>query len=137
MYEREPLPRIPDVRPVQRPQRAGATAPMLRPSGAGAVSGADGAPSPAEQAKQRQAQKATDPKAMEQALRQLSDFAQNFQRSLQFSVDKASGQTVVRVLDATTKEVIRQIPSEEFLAIAERLRQQSETGSGMLVQESV
>lgn len=74
---------------------------------------------------------------MEQALRQLSDFAQNFQRSLQFSVDKASGQTVVRVLDATTKEVIRQIPSEEFLAIAERLRQQSEMGSGMLVQESV
>ena len=110
---------------------------MLRPSGAGTASGADGAPSPAEQAKQRQAQQAADPKAMEQALRQLSDFAQNFQRSLQFSVDKASGQTVVRVLDATTKEVIRQIPSEEFLAIAERLRQQSEMGSGMLVQESV
>ena len=135
MNEREPLPRIPDVRPVQRPARAGAAAPTPRPFGAAAISGAEG--TPIEQAEQRQARKAADPKAMEQALRQLTDFAQNFQRSLQFSVDKASGQTVVRVLDATTKEVIRQIPSEEFLAIAERIRQQAEVGSGLLVKESV
>lgn len=42
-------------------------------------------------------------------------------QSLQFSIDEATGKTVVRVVDASTQEVIRQIPSEEVLAIARAL----------------
>ena len=138
MYEREPLPRIPDIRPVQRPQRPGAAAPVLRPVGAGAAASSEAAAAAsADPAEARKAPQASNPRAVEQAVQQLNQFAQNFQRSLQFSVDKASGETVVRVLDANTKEVIRQIPSEEFLAIAERLRQQSEASAGVLVQASV
>ena len=41
--------------------------------------------------------------------------------NLQFSVDQESGQTIVRVVDVETKDVIRQIPNEEALAIAKSL----------------
>lgn len=40
---------------------------------------------------------------------------------LHFSIDDATGKTVVRVTDAQTGEMIRQIPSEELLAIAQSL----------------
>jgi flagellar protein FlaG len=43
------------------------------------------------------------------------------QASLEFSVDDESGRTVVKVVDAQTKELIRQIPSEEVLAVARNL----------------
>ncbi len=42
-------------------------------------------------------------------------------QSLQFSVDEELGRTVVRVTDAITNEVIRQIPSEEAIAISKAL----------------
>lgn len=38
--------------------------------------------------------------------------------NLQFSIDEDSGRTIVRVIDTSTKEVIRQIPSEELLDIS-------------------
>ncbi|MDB5799880.1 MAG: hypothetical protein JWL63_819 [Rhodocyclales bacterium] len=38
-------------------------------------------------------------------------------RNLQFSIDDATGRSVVKVVDAVTNEVIRQMPSEELLAI--------------------
>lgn len=41
--------------------------------------------------------------------------------SLQFSVDEATGKTVVKITDATTGETIRQIPAEELLRIARSL----------------
>ncbi len=51
----------------------------------------------------------------------LNDFVQSSQRSLRFRVDDPSGRTVITVLDANTDEVIREIPSEEALRLAERL----------------
>jgi flagellar protein FlaG len=52
---------------------------------------------------------------------QISDFVQNFQRDLVFSIDKDSERLVVKVVDSETQEVIRQIPSEEMLRIAKNL----------------
>lgn len=40
---------------------------------------------------------------------------------LQFSMDEDSGRPVVRVIDTTTQEVIRQIPGEEVLRMAKEL----------------
>jgi len=42
-------------------------------------------------------------------------------RNLEFSVGGAEGDVVVRVVDQQTKEVLRQIPSEEALEIAKSL----------------
>lgn len=54
------------------------------------------------------------------AVRNLNDFVQNSRRELNFSVDDQTGRTVVKVIDHETKEVIRQIPAEEVLAVARR-----------------
>lgn len=53
-----------------------------------------------------------------QAVSRLEDYVQNVQRDLQFSIDKETGDTVISVFDAETKELIRQIPSEELRRIA-------------------
>lgn len=58
---------------------------------------------------------------VEQAVSQVNEFVQNLNRDLQFTVDEDSGRTVIKVLDAETKEVIRQIPPEELLRIANHL----------------
>ena len=61
---------------------------------------------------------------LQQAVTQMNDHVQNLQRSLQFTVDELSGKDVVTVRDIETEEVIRQIPSEEALALARRLAEQ-------------
>lgn len=38
--------------------------------------------------------------------------------NIQFSVDRASGKTIVRVTDAQTQQLIRQIPSPEMIELA-------------------
>jgi len=58
---------------------------------------------------------------VESAISRISDFVQNYQRDLQFSIDKESDRLVVKVVDSETQEVIRQIPSEETLRILEHL----------------
>ncbi|EHJ05413.1 flagellar protein FlaG [Marinobacter manganoxydans] len=60
---------------------------------------------------------------LDDAVRQLNDFVQNVQRDLQFEVDNDLGQTIVKVVDQSTKEVIRQIPDELALRLAENLQQ--------------
>jgi flagellar protein FlaG len=49
--------------------------------------------------------------------------------SLRFRVDPEAGRVVVSVVDAETGDVLRQIPSEEALAIAQSL---ADTGSGIV-----
>ncbi len=59
--------------------------------------------------------------------------------NLEFSIDDTTGQTVVKVVDSSTKEVIRQIPSEEMLAIAQTLASEGEgekAGKGILLRNS-
>jgi len=53
-------------------------------------------------------------------------------RNLQFSIDKDTGETVVKVVDATSGETIRQIPSEEMLAIAKAFKALEKTGEEKL-----
>ncbi len=55
---------------------------------------------------------------LERALRKLNETMAAAQRNLSFRIDKGSGRTVITVVDAATKEVIRQIPSEEVLAVS-------------------
>jgi flagellar protein FlaG len=61
---------------------------------------------------------------------QLESYLQSIGRSLQFSIDSDSGRTVVSVKDMATGDVIRQIPSEEALRLAQALGQPG--GSALL-----
>jgi flagellar protein FlaG len=52
-------------------------------------------------------------------------------QSLEFSIDEDSKRTVVKVIDVATKEVLRQMPSEEALRIAKSL----DKASGLLIRQ--
>ena len=58
---------------------------------------------------------------VETAVSSIQAFAQSIQRNLNFSLDDSSGRVVVKVTDSVFGEVIRQIPSEEALRLAESL----------------
>lgn len=58
---------------------------------------------------------------LQQAVEQMRQAIQARNNNLQFSVDKETGKTVVRVVDAQNGETIRQIPSEEALALSKSL----------------
>jgi len=58
------------------------------------------------------------------------------QRNLQFKVDGETNQVVVSVVDRKSGEVLRQIPSEEVLALAKRLKElDGEQGQGVFLKE--
>ena len=63
---------------------------------------------------------ATDIKEkLEDSVNRLNDLVQTVSRDLQFSIDDTSGETVITVLDSSTEKVIRQIPSEEVMALSQ------------------
>jgi flagellar protein FlaG len=47
-------------------------------------------------------------------------------RKLEFSTAQESGRTVVKVIDKESEDVIRQIPSEEFIRVADKINDLSE-----------
>lgn len=79
-----------------------------------------------------QAQKAEATRdQLQEAVQRVNDFVQPFNNGLQFSLDDDTGKTIVKVIDKTTDEVIRQFPSEEMLNIAKAL----DTMKGLLIQQ--
>lgn len=62
-----------------------------------------------------------NPSKLTQVATELSDMMSMMRKGLAFKVDETSGQAVVTVLDKDTGDVIRQMPSEEALALAEKL----------------
>jgi flagellar protein FlaG len=62
----------------------------------------------------------------------LGNLVRSLHRELRFTVDKESGETVIKVVDKETDEVIRQIPSQEFM----ELRQRLEDTAGIIFQDS-
>ena len=67
----------------------------------------------------------------------FSDFLQQAQPDLVFQVDRATNEPYFKVVDAKTRKVIRQVPSEEVLAMAHKLRELAHTmdPSGVLVDQ--
>lgn len=74
---------------------------------------------------------AVDPAKLAEAIAAVQRFVQNTTENLNFSVDKTTGKTVVQLVNADTGEVLRQIPSEEMLSIAQALGQMQ----GLLLRE--
>lgn len=62
------------------------------------------------------------------------------QRSLSFSIDDVSGRSVIKVVDFETDELIKQIPSEELLKVAQdikRLQEEMGQSIGLLIDNKV
>lgn len=69
---------------------------------------------------------------LQAAVSKLNDYVQNMRRTLSFSIEESTGRTVIKVYDAETEELIRQIPPEETMKLAEQISDQS---SSLLIQE--
>jgi flagellar protein FlaG len=76
------------------------------------------AQSPSSQPQQPVADRAQVEEAVAKVKRQVQQVSIN---SLDFAVDDSTGKVLVRITDRATGELIRQIPSEELLDIAQSL----------------
>ena len=56
--------------------------------------------------------------AVDQAAKHIESFVKSVGRSLDFSVDSRTGQSVLRVVNPDSGEVVRQLPAEETLRVA-------------------
>ncbi|MBL0679413.1 flagellar protein FlaG [Aeromonas dhakensis] len=59
---------------------------------------------------------------IENEVQNLQEFSKLQGWTVNFSVEKDLDQVVIKVVDAETKSMIRQIPSEELLAISKRIK---------------
>ena len=66
---------------------------------------------------------------IESVTRQIDSFLRSMNKSLQFRLDESTGRMIVSICDSETGEVIRQVPGEEALRIAQDLENRL---SGML-----
>jgi flagellar protein FlaG len=69
-----------------------------------------------------------------QAVSKLNKSPQAQSQGLEFSIDNDSKRTIVKVVDQTTKEVLRQIPSPEALEIAKSL--EAGENKGFLIKQT-
>jgi len=70
---------------------------------------------------------------LEKVAQQLQDFMGDMNRSLQFQVDEDSGRDVIKILDKTSGDVIKQYPSEEVLSLVSKLSE----SAGILIDQTV
>lgn len=73
------------------------------------------------------------PESVADAVKAVSEFVGNINSNLKFNVDDETGQTIIKVVDSTTNEVIKQIPSEDMVAIAKAM----DKLKGILVHQKV
>lgn len=67
--------------------------------------------------------KDSDPERLKHAVKEIEKFVQSMKRNLDFSIDEKSGRVVVKVIASDTGEVVRQIPTEEALKLADSLNE--------------
>lgn len=70
---------------------------------------------------------------LEKVAQQLQEFMGEMNRTLQFQVDEDSGRDVIKILDKTSGDVIKQYPSEEVLSLVSKLSE----SAGILIDQTV
>lgn len=69
------------------------------------------------------------------AVKHIESYMQSMKRELNFSIDKESGKTVVKVIDSQSEKVIRQMPTEEFLKLSHSIQESPEQNmTGVLME---
>ena len=64
-----------------------------------------------------------DKAEIEDTVKKLNIAVEQLQKGLNFSIDEKSGGFVIRIVDQSTDETIRQIPSEDMLKIYQRMKE--------------
>lgn len=79
------------------------------------------------------AQQQSKSAAVQAAVSQLQDYLASSNRAIEYRTDGATGLTVVTVSDPETGDVIRQIPNEEVLRLAQALNDSTAKGANALL----
>ncbi|MBM0416323.1 flagellin [Aeromonas veronii] len=84
-----------------------------------------------EQPKGTELQQVQSQADIEEQVQNLQEFGKLQGWTVNFSMEQESGQMVIKVMDSDTRSVIRQIPTEELIAIHKRIQalQQGEAGA--------
>lgn len=104
----------------QQLSKDGDTAAIVKPETLKAVSGAKEAEEK-EQAKNKTDQQVFSQSDLADAIKKLNDTVKLYKGDLQFTVDDDTQMQIVKVVDKSSKEVIRQIPSPEVIRIAKAI----------------
>ncbi|WP_246624942.1 flagellar protein FlaG [Oceanobacter mangrovi] len=64
---------------------------------------------------------AVNAEQVQEAVSRINEYVQQSERSLEFRLDEHSGKTIIRVYDKSSEELIRQIPSELAVELAQKL----------------
>ena len=118
------------VSAVQRPASAGENGQAGKLESLGRANAGGALPDTGKALPHERANQVVNDEQLREAVNQINDFVQTVQRDLSFSVDEDSGRSVIRVIDSDSGETIRQIPSEEVLALASYLDGYSQGVSG-------
>jgi len=62
-------------------------------------------------------------KVTDEVVNELNEAILGVRRELKFSIDKDSGRAIVQVLDSETGDMIRQLPSDELLAVSRHIQE--------------
>lgn len=73
---------------------------------------------------------------LENMVSEINKYLQTVQRDLEFTVHEGSGRTIIKVLDSETKEVIREIPPERVVEMAEAFKERGDLGSMGVAEEA-
>ncbi|MCG8617993.1 MAG: flagellar protein FlaG [Desulfobacterales bacterium] len=74
-----------------------------------------------ESSKEKTAPESISAKEVEEVLEAFQDLSETIQTKLSFSVDDNNNEIVVKVFDRESNELIRQFPSEEMLALQDKM----------------
>lgn len=74
---------------------------------------------------------------VQQAVNTLNQSSSFLNRDLTFSVDQSTHDTVVKVVEAQTGQVITQIPSKQAMAIAQAISALPQKAAGVLLNQKV
>ncbi|MBA3756254.1 MAG: flagellar protein FlaG [Nitrosomonas sp.] len=85
------------------------------------VSNTEIPPTPISTAHSKASNKPESEEQVKQAIQKIQGAVDNLAHNLRFSIDEDTGRTIIKVMDAHTEEVIRQIPTEEAIEIARTL----------------
>lgn len=93
------------------------------------------APSPAEQFAQQEAESAERQASrdVEQIIRDIEMAASTLNKRLRYSVNRDSGQVIVKVIDRNTDKVIKELPPEALQRLYVRMRE----AIGLLIDEEI
>ena len=71
-----------------------------------------------------------DKAQLQAAVSKINNLVKTVQRDLTFNLDEDSGHTVIKVIDTNSGKLVRQIPTEEVLAIATYFQDNSNDSAG-------